>query len=173
MLAHATHNHADKKGRLTIRRPNAVVWRIYGVMTSYKYTEETLRAFIEKHFMEYLESHWSERFMIHLINRLRKDAKLDMLAGDTDAPQIADGLADDQLRKAMYDYVAWKRKQGTLHEKSPVNFIDSHVIGFGYDNDLIKSHVFDDAARAAYNYRFGENFIKNYTLAVGTKDGQK
>ncbi|KAI1287018.1 Enolase-phosphatase E1 [Halotydeus destructor] len=138
--------------KAVVRRPNAIVLKIYGVLASYKFEEETLPEFTKQHMSEYLQSSSSERFMVHLITRLRKDSKLDLDSGQADAPQVAENLEGQALNDAVEKYAKWKMLQGALH---------------------LKTHVFEDAARAVNEWRFGKFYMKNYTMDDGTKEGQK
>lgn len=129
--------------------------------------------FVSDNLVQYMHLASQEKFFAHLVVRIRKDARLDLEAGDKAAPQIADNLEGDNLYKAMAAYFNWKRAKGPVHTNSPISFLTLEVVTFGYDNALIKSHVFDDAAVAVRDYRFGKHYIKNYCMSEGSKEMQK
>ena len=141
--------------------------RIFGVLSSYSFVNE-MSIFAKHNVKSYLTKVSQESFMKYLLPRLREDSLLDEAAGDR-CPVIDENLNLDSVVK----YVRWKFDHlKTLHQFNPINLLRNWVVNEGYKDGSFKSHIFLDAAKAVHDWRFGEFFIKNYTLANVDKEGQ-
>lgn len=159
-------------GKHRIPRPNAVIMKIFGVLGSYHFQQEMIK-YGRAHMNEYLKKHMNDKIMPHLITRLKKDAKVDLDAGEKDAPQIPEKGTPVQMMEALCRYANWKLGKGNLHSNSPVNLLNGWVVNEGYISNTFHTHIFKDAATAIHKWRFGADYIKNYTIAAAEKDGQK
>ena len=160
-------NEKSVPGAILIRRPNAVLWKFNGCLTSHHFENETKPAYARDHFVNYLERmvpNLSTR-LVDLERRFRRDAKIDRDAGEKDVPQIPDGIEQPQLFEAMHKYFAYRTQIGKNHPFSPVSIMLHRVCRDGFENDELKMPVFSDASKAVAIWRSTEYFIKNYTLA--------
>jgi methionine salvage enolase-phosphatase E1 len=96
------------------------------------------------------------------------DSILDSAFGDNNPV-----ITDKNDLNSIADYVSWKIGHKKLHPQSPVSKVKAWIIDEGYAEGNIKAPVFADAAKAVAAWRFGEYFIKNYTLTSMEKEVQK
>ena len=146
--------------------------KIFGVVGSHSFKDEMVK-YGKNHVLQYLRQKWTDKIIPHLVTRLSKDARLDLDAGERDAPQIPEKGDPDQTPEAVCRYVIWKLDKGEQHPNSPITLLNGWVVNEGYISQKFHSHVFKDAAIAVKKWRFGAEFIKNYTVAAAEKDGQK
>ena len=153
--------------KTSILRPNAVFIKIFGILVPNSFKDlET--EFAQKHVKQYLVKASQSSLNKFLYARLQQDSLLDQAFGCKNP--IISNVNDIN---SMATYVAWKMTEKNLPVKSPVSKLKTYVIDEGLAEGTLKVPVFSDAVAAVQAWRFGEYFIKNYTVSGMEKDDQK
>lgn len=162
------------KPKVMVRRPDAVVMRLQGVLVSDSWDRQMDKFAVEK-VRDYLWDKRTERINELLIQRLREDAALDRDCGDAgQVPQIPESGTPEQVIGAVVEYMQWcVNREPDQHPFSPVTLLKDSVCKEGMAAGQLLTPVFQDAERMMRGWRFGQHFIKNYTLAVPDADDQQ
>ena len=162
---------------VSVARPDAVVMRMRGVLTSGHFDQEVDK-FAKEHVLQYLSEHRDEKTTGMLLQRLREDALLDRDSGDFGrdvVPQVpaAPAPLEQQLAAAVM-YMQWSvTREPEQHPFSPITLLKDSICKEGMAAGQLKTPVFEDAVRAMTGWRFGQYFIKNYTLDVPDSEDQE
>lgn len=162
---------------VSVARPDAVVMRLKGVLMSGRFDQE-IDKYVKEHVLQYLSDHKEEKTTGMLLQRLREDAMLDRDSGDFGqgvVPQVpaAPAPLEQQLAAAVV-YMQWSVNQDTnQHPYSPITLLKDSICKEGMAAGQLKTPVFEDAVRAMQAWRFGQHFIKNYTLDVPDAEDQE
>lgn len=157
-----------------VRRPDAVVMRLQGVLVNEAWDGEQ-DAFAVHEVKAYLWDKRSDKVTQLLLQRLREDAALDRDCGDYDqVPQIPDVGDEAVVVDAAVAYMGWcVAREPVQHALSPVTLLKDSVCKEGMSAGRLSTPVFEEAVRAMRGWRFGQHFIKNYTLAVPDAQDQE
>lgn len=163
-------------GKVFVRRPDAVVMRLQGVLVNEAWDGQQ-DAFAVHQVRGYLWDKRSEKVTQLLFQRLREDAALDRDCGDHDqdqVPQIPDVSEEAAVVDAAVAYMTWcVGREPHQHPLSPITLLKDSVCKEGMSAGRLSTPVFEEAVRAMRGWRFGQHFIKNYTLAVPDAQDQE
>lgn len=160
------HGHAirqsDNPNAVWCRRPNGVLWRIESCILPCQFKQQVLPRFVLDNFVNYFMSNDD---YLKLARRLRQDAKLDFDDGDAQTPQLPeDDAPKEEMVRAMHAYFAYRVK-GRTHVYSPIKYIyDRIALRYGVCEKRVTTELYEDALQKMAEWRFGEYFIKNYTV---------
>lgn len=160
-------------GKVWVRRPDAVVMRLQGVLVSEAWDGQQ-DAFAVTEVRNYLWNNRQEKVTQLLLQRLREDAALDRDSGSLDAPQVPDVRQEAAVVDAAVAYIKWcVAREPDQHPLSPLTLLKDSVCKEGMSGGRLSTPVFADAVSAMRGWRFGQHFIKNYTLAVPDAQDQE
>ena len=58
------------------------------------------------------------------------------------------------MQEAVYNYVVFKLNQGDMHPNSPIHLLNGWVVNEGYISGQFHTHIFKDAAKGVYDWRW-------------------
>lgn len=140
--------------------------------------DQEIDRFAKDHVMQYLKDHKEDKTTGMLVQRLREDAALDRDSGDFGeeaVPQVptAPATLEQQLAAAV-TYMQWSvTREPEQHPFSPITLLKDSICKEGMAAGQLKTPVFEDAVKAMNAWRFGQHFIKNYTLDVPDSEDQE
>lgn len=148
-----------------------------GVVTSYHFDQE-MDAYAKNNVKQYLFEHKDDGYIQWLLQRLRDDALLDQQSGEfgkNTVPQLPGESAPlEQQLLAAVKYMQWSlEKDPEQHPYSPITLLKDSICKDGQEKKALKTQVFRDAVNKMKEWRFGQQFIKNYILDVPDSDDQE
>ena len=156
-----------------VNRPDAVVMRIQGVLVPASFDAEA-DTFAVTHVQEYLSEKKGEKVTGLLLQRLREDAALDRDSGLENVPQIPAAADVDQQIVAAVQYMQWSLGRSPVqHPFAPVTLLKHSICKEGMAAGRLQTPVWEDAVRNMRAWRFGQHFIKCYTLDVPDSEDQE
>ncbi|RWS08289.1 enolase-phosphatase E-1-like protein [Dinothrombium tinctorium] len=121
---------------MSIEKPKAILLKILGVTTSWKFAKVDLINYIVPNLRDYLDAHWEEENLKNLINAMKAQ----------NAKEIHDGVKcpeirgeKDALKSSVLDYVKWSIKNVPIKSNTPLNDLQGFIWGEGFKKGAIKA----------------------------------
>lgn len=167
------HKKSENPNAIYCRRPNGVLWRLDQCLVPHEFKARTMPTFVAENFINYFNS--NDDYM-KLARRMRRDARLLRDSGDKKCPLIPkdDKTPKAKMLKKMFRYFIHRLNKGKVHAYSPVKYCyDRVALRFGVMGKRLTCRLYPDALAKMAEWRFGEYFIKNYTVDECTYDDLK
>lgn len=153
-----------------IIKPNAILIDIYGVITPWTFIRQ-LKAYAKNNLIDYVRNHWESRAVQSAIDRLRE---IQQANPDLSIPIIA---AKSDEKEEDWKQSVTKALQFVLDKQlkqfqPELDRLSAKVWANGFDSGGLKSEIYQDVLDAFNYWRF-EEFIKIYSYASGTVEGQR
>ncbi|KAI2803684.1 hypothetical protein RDWZM_001615 [Blomia tropicalis] len=154
-----------------IIKPSNILIDIYGVISSWSFASD-LKVYALDTMSSYLRDNWDSKFLKTMMTRLREQVTIDREAG-IDVPNIAPDSAtrEDQIETASAS-IRWQMKNKHNTTKSQMGHLCANLWSQAYETGKLKTHAYPEVADAFHYWRF-EEFIKIYSYASGSPDGQR
>jgi methionine salvage enolase-phosphatase E1 len=148
-----------------------------GVLVNGRF-DQLVDQFAKDHVLQYLTDHKEEKTTGMLLQRLREDAQLDQDSGDfgqDHVPQVPGPPAGlDQQIAAAVAYMQWSvTREPDQHPFSPVTLLKDSICKEALAAGQFQTPVYEDAVRLMHGWRYGQHFIKNYTLDAPDAEDQE
>lgn len=161
----------DKIKKKVIPLPNNIVMDIYGVITSWTFVEQ-LKTYIRNNLKQYLEKHFKDKPIGHIVNKLREQSSIEKSSG-VEIPLIEEAdKSQDIIINSIVTNILWQMDNHHKSCQTQLNVLYNDMWTDGYKTNRLKVHVFKDVKQALDDWRF-HKFVKIYTYASGATAGQK
>ncbi|RWS31398.1 enolase-phosphatase E1-like protein [Leptotrombidium deliense] len=159
--------------QLNLTTPTAIIIGIHGCTSSMDYFNKEIYDFVQKYVEQYLTENEDNKKVNYVIERMKKQAKLDLESNMKETPQIIVDANGKYDVTSVIKNLKWNIKiKEQVHKYHAVFLLCDWIWSWGYQSGMLKSHVFPEVPKCLDHWRM-HKFIKLFTISTAEISGQK